>query len=154
MLIVIALVVCAVLLAGIEVLIPGGFLGVLSAGLVIAAGVFAYQDFGAMGTFAVFGASLVLIVVVVFAELKFLANSKYGNRLFLRTASDGRVLSKDDKKDLSGKKGIAITVLGPTGVVEVDGKQHEAFSQDGHLQKGDHVKVVSVDNFRVVVKRA
>jgi len=101
MLIIIALVVCAVLLAAIEVLIPGGFLGVLSAGLVIAAGVFAYQDFGAMGTFAVFGASLVLIVVVVFAELKFLANSKYGNRLFLRTASDGHVLSKDDKKDLS-----------------------------------------------------
>jgi len=150
---ILALIAIAILLAGIEVLIPGGFLGVLSALLVIAACVFAYQDYGIFGTLCVFGGSVVLVIVVVFTELKFLSKSKYGNRLFLRSASDGRVLNENEKKDLSGKKGVAITNFGPTGVADIEGKHHEAYSQDGHLARGDHVEVVSVDNFRIVVKR-
>ena len=153
MLTIIALIAVAVILAGIEVIIPGGVLGIMSAVLVVVASVLAYQDFGVFGILGVICGSLALIVFVVFAELKFLSKSKYGDRLFLRTASDGRLLKENKLDDLVGKKGIAITVMGPTGIVDVEGKQHEAFSQDGHLARGDHVKVVSVDSFRVVVKR-
>ena len=147
------LVVIGVLLAGVEVFVPGGILGILSALFLIVATVLAYRELGTYGAIGVFGGSLILVIIVVLTELRFLVKSKYGQRLFLTSASSGHVLTENAKEDLDGKTGVTMTVLGPTGVVEIDGKQHEAFSQDGHLQRGDHIEVVRVDNFRVVVKR-
>jgi len=143
----------AILLAGLEVIVPGGLLGVISTIIIIIACVLSYEDYGVYGALGIFTASIILVVLVVFIELRLLSKSKYGKRLFLSSSSSGRMLSENEKVQLDGKAGVAITVLGPTGIVEIDGKQHEAFSQDGQLAKGDHVEVVCVDNFRVVVKR-
>jgi len=51
-----------------------------------------------------------------------------------------------------GKAGRALTVLAPSGTVEVDGQRLEAFSADGFVERGAPVLVTEADAGRVTVR--
>ena len=51
-----------------------------------------------------------------------------------------------------GKTGRALTVLAPSGTVEVDGQRLEAFSADGFVERGAQVLVTEADAGRVTVR--
>jgi membrane-bound ClpP family serine protease len=51
-----------------------------------------------------------------------------------------------------GKSGRALTVLAPSGTVEVDGHRLEAFSADGFVERGAAVLVTEADAGRVTVR--
>ena len=44
-----------------------------------------------------------------------------------------------------------VTMLAPTGLVEITGKNYEAFCQSGLAQRGASLTVIGFDNFRVIV---
>jgi membrane-bound serine protease (ClpP class) len=48
----------------------------------------------------------------------------------------------------------ALTTLAPSGYVLVDGRRYEAFCRSGHAPKGALLRVVGVDNFRVIVNQS
>jgi membrane-bound serine protease (ClpP class) len=50
-----------------------------------------------------------------------------------------------------GRPAEALTTLAPSGYVAVDGRRYEAFCQSGHAAKGATLRVVGVDNFRLIV---
>jgi membrane-bound serine protease (ClpP class) len=52
-----------------------------------------------------------------------------------------------------GKTAEAVTTLAPSGYVVVDGRRYEAFSQSGHAAKGAILRVVGLDNFRLIVTK-
>jgi membrane-bound ClpP family serine protease len=52
-----------------------------------------------------------------------------------------------------GKPGKAVTVLAPSGTVEVDGALLEAFSPDGFVERGTAVVVTEAGAGRVTVRR-
>ena len=52
-----------------------------------------------------------------------------------------------------GRPAEAATTLAPSGLVLVGGRRYEAFCQSGHAAKGDALRVVAVDNFRLVVTK-
>ena len=37
--------------------------------------------------------------------------------------------------------------------VEIDGRRYEAFSRNGHAEPGDRLRVVGLDNFRLIVSK-
>ncbi len=51
-----------------------------------------------------------------------------------------------------GKAGRALTVLAPSGTVEIDGQRLEAFSADGFVERGAPVLVTEADAGRVTVR--
>jgi membrane protein implicated in regulation of membrane protease activity len=55
--------------------------------------------------------------------------------------------------DVVGREAVAQTVLAPSGYVVVDGKRYEAYSQTGHAIVGTRLRVVGLDNFRLIVTK-
>lgn len=51
-----------------------------------------------------------------------------------------------------GKTARALTVLAPSGTIEVDGQRLEAFSADGFVERGAQVLVTEADAGRVTVR--
>lgn len=52
---------------------------------------------------------------------------------------------------LIGEEGIAVTVLRPSGKVEIAGEYYDAISEEGFIEKGSRVKVIRQENTQVYV---
>ena len=65
----------------------------------------------------------------------------------LESATSSPVLT-----NLIGKEGIAITVLRPSGKVEIDGTYYDGVSMSGFIEKGTIVTVVHFENAQVYVE--
>ncbi|MEX2232676.1 MAG: NfeD family protein [Cyclobacteriaceae bacterium] len=55
-------------------------------------------------------------------------------------------------ESLIGQKGVAETVLRPSGKVEINGKMYDAFTRGDYIEKGQTVEVVSQDGPSLKVK--
>ena len=55
---------------------------------------------------------------------------------------------------IAGQEGIALTRLNPSGKVSINGKNYEAQSQDGYVEKSEKIVVVTQDNFKLIIKKA
>ena len=50
-----------------------------------------------------------------------------------------------------GKSAEALTTLSPSGYVLVAGQRYDAFCRSGQVPKGTVLRVVGIDNFRIIV---
>lgn len=150
---IIGLILLSLVFAFFEVVVPGGVLGILAGIALIWASILAFQDYGPVQALGVFVGGLVLIILLVIIELKLISKTKVGKKMFLDQAVEDQSTQKIGTEDLIGKTGEAETTLAPSGKVVVEDKEYEAFSEDGLIQKGEKVKIVSRDNFRIVVKK-
>lgn len=152
--IIVGLIILGLVFIFFEVIVAGVLLGILGAGSIIAASVLAFQSYGIMPAFGVFMASLVAVVIMLIFELKWLPKTKIGKRMFLETSVEAQSTETLGTDALIGKIGETQTTLAPSGRVVIEGKEFEGFSQDGLINKGEAVKVVGRDNFRIIVKKA
>lgn len=139
-----------------EVFVPGGILGILGSLSMLAACIYSYQKFGLNTAIITLGASAVLIGVMLVIQFKYIIpKTKIGKKLLNEDAiQEKNKYLPDRADDFVGKQGIAITALSPTGIIESENEQFEAYSQDGFIVKGTPVKIVSHDNFRLIVTKA
>jgi len=95
-------------------------------------------------------------LVLSFVAIIWLSN-KIGNKGVLRKVA----LNTDLEDSVStpvltqmiGKKGIAATVLRPSGKVSVDGVLYDGVSEDGFIEKDSKVKIIRFENAQVYVLR-
>lgn len=151
---IIGFVLAALVLIFFEVILPGGILGILAVACIIIASWFGFADFGPVAGISVFLGSLLAAAALVYIEFKFVAKTPLGRSFFLRTRVEGHSSAKTVSDEIVGKSGETLTRLNPTGMVEIEGRPYEAFSQDGLLDRGQSVEVVSKDNFRLIVKKS
>jgi len=52
-----------------------------------------------------------------------------------------------------GKEGEAVTVLRPSGKVEIDDETYDAYSDAGYIEKGTPVKVIGYTNTQLKVRK-
>lgn len=152
--IIIGLIILGLVFIFFEVIVAGVFLGLLGAAAIIAASILAFQNYGTMPAIGVFIAGMVAVIIMLIFELKWLPKTKIGKRMFLEQAVDAQSTQTLGADDLIGKVGEAQTTLAPSGRVIVEGKEFEGFSEDGLINKGEAIKVVARDNFRIIVKKA
>lgn len=152
--IILGLIILGLVFTFFEVIIPGGVLGILAAAAILWACALTFQAYGLMAALGLFVGSLILVIIVVVVELKIISKTKLGRRLFLDQSVESQSTQILGTESLIGKSGEAETTLAPSGKIIVEGKEYEAFSEDGLIKKGESVKVVSRDNFRIVVKKA
>ena len=141
------------LLLALEVMIPGGILGV-AGGILLFTG--CILSFVTLGT----GEGIIAITLTALAafllfhiQFKILPNTRVGKRFFLQnTISGSSSAFKINARDLIGKTATAVTVLSPSGYVTVDGKQYDAFSRSGQIPKGTELEVIDANSFQLTVK--
>jgi len=149
------LIVAALVLIFFEVLLPGGILGLIAAGCIIAATVIGVQEYGVVVGAGIFVGSMVACLILTVIEFKLFAKSKYGRRFFLSSSQrrgDGDQPEEATPSTVIGKTGEALTRLNPSGKIAIDGRSYEAWSRDGYLEAGAKIEVLSRDNFKLIVK--
>lgn len=97
-----------------------------------------------------------LAAIVLFAVIaKRLPSSKLWSKLVLRdqsTSARGYV-SAETKPELVGKTGEVLTELRPAGSILLDGVPVDVVSEGAFIEKGEQVRIISVQGSRVVVRK-
>ena len=143
----------ALILVFFEVLLPGGVLGVLSALCLLAASWISYDTYGLLAGAAVFFGTILLMVVLVFVEFKLLGKTSFGQQFFLKSSIEGHTRAAVAEDSVIGMQGMTLTRLNPSGKIAVGGKNYEAYSQDGYIERDQVIAVVAQDNFKLIIKK-
>lgn len=142
-----------VLLAG-EIFTPGLILGVLGAVAMIAGCGLAFSQFGPVAGGLAALAAVLLLGLTLYLELVWLPKTHFGRKLVVHsTVSSTSQPMPAAAVAVMGKTAEAVTTLAPSGYVNVDGRRYEAFCQSGHAAKGAVLRVIGLDNFRLIVTK-
>ena len=138
-----------------EVFMPSSVLGIMGGAAMLWACVLAFMNYGVRGGSVAVAAGLALLGLTLYVELGLLPKTRLGKRFFLHDsigATSQPALATAEA--VVGKVGEAATTLAPSGYVLIEGRRYEAFSQSGHVARGTALKVVAVDNFRLIVTKS
>ena len=69
-----------------------------------------------------------------------------------QSSADGFSISRG-YENLIGKEGISMTVLRPSGHVDVEGKTYQAMSTGGYIESGQKIIICATDENQLVVKK-
>ncbi|GAB4190229.1 MAG: hypothetical protein Tsb0015_11280 [Simkaniaceae bacterium] len=135
-----------------EFFLPGGIVGGIG-GLLFLAGfiVFALEDPGPLWIAIYLAVLVILIALVIRIALWHIRRSGKKLTMFLDRDQEGYKASAFEKK-MVGKRGKAITDLGPSGHVSIEGESFQALSRSGYLTKGSAVEVTGGQGAYLVVK--
>lgn len=149
--IIILFIIGALLLAA-EVFLPGAVAGILGGLALLVGSILAFDEFGLAGGVGASAGALVLVALMLYFELVVLPRTSFGRKLVVQATVDATsqppLASLEAVKD---KPAEALTTLAPSGYVLVDGRRYEAFCRSGHVAKGAALRVIGVDNFRLIV---
>jgi membrane-bound ClpP family serine protease len=92
--------------------------------------------------------------MTLYAELVWLPKTRFAQKLSIKSTSGAidRQLSVRPE-EVIGKAAEALTTLAPSGYVLVEGRRYEAFSQSGHVARGEPLCVTGLDNLRLIVTK-
>ncbi len=151
---VILLLLVGLLMAGFEVFIPGGVLGVLGGAAMLAGCGVAFYRFGTTTGALTTAGAIGVLGLMFWAELVLLPKTRLGKKLLLHKAVDATSQpAVADAAAVIGRSCEAVTTLAPSGMVLLDGRRYEAWSQSGFVIKGATLRVVGLDNFRLIVTK-
>jgi membrane-bound ClpP family serine protease len=124
-------------------------------GVAMVAGcVIAYRDFGVLAAGLAGVAALALLGGAIYIELVLLPKTRMGKGLVVESTSGSSSQPQiAPGAGVIGKPATADTTLAPSGYVLVDGRRYEAFCRTGHAARGDALRVIGMDNFRLIVTK-
>ena len=96
-----------------------------------------------------------VLVWVVFLKKLSNPDSKLARDMILMTdmrGEDGFKASSDDLAHLAGKRGVAQSLLRPSGTALIDGVSASVVTNGTFVAAGEQIEVVSVEGSRVVVR--
>lgn len=143
------------LLLAAEIFLPGAVAGIIG-GIALAIGsLLAFQQFGLDGGLLASLGALGLVGLMLYLELVVLPKTSFGRRMVVQSTVSATSQPLPAVPDaVVGRAAIALTTLAPSGYVEVEGRRYEAFCRTGHAAKGAALRVVGVDNFRIIVSQS
>jgi membrane-bound serine protease (ClpP class) len=144
-----------VLLLTAEIFLPGAIAGILGAIALLIGSVLSFREFGFAGGMVASSAALGLLVLMLYVELVVLPKTAFGRKLVVQAKVDATSQPPVARLEaVVDRPAEALTTLAPSGYVMVDGQRYEAFCRSGHAAKGASLRVVGVDNFRVIVTQS
>ncbi|MBL9214205.1 MAG: serine protease [Opitutaceae bacterium] len=149
--IIILFIVGSLLLAA-EIFLPGAVAGILGGVALLVGSVLSFQQFGFAGGLAAIGSAAMLVGIMLYLELVVLPRTALGRKMVVEATVDAT--SQPPVAELEAvinRPAEALTPLAPSGYVSVDGRRFEAASRSGFIAKGTALRVVGVDNFRLIV---
>jgi membrane-bound ClpP family serine protease len=137
-----------------EVFTPGPIFGILG-GLTLIGGVsIAFAHYGFGGGLLAATSALAAVGATLYAELVWLPKTRFAQRLSIKSTSGSidRQLPVPPG-EVIGKAAEALTTLAPSGYVLVEGRRYEAYSQSGHVARGEQLRVAGVNNLQLIVTK-
>lgn len=143
-----------IVLLVLEVIVPGGILGVIGGVFMLGGVVAAFIDYGASGGALATLAALFLVGIALYLEFVYLPRSRVAHALSMQGTISGTSQPPiADRAAVLGREVVAVTALSPTGYVQLDQKRYEAFCRHGHAAAGERLQVIDVDTFRLIVSK-
>ncbi len=142
-----------ILLLAAEVIVPGGILGLVGGVLLFTGCIVAFVSHGLGYGLAAVAITVLAGSLVFFVQFKVLPKTRFGRRFFLdHTISGTAAGDKNEWRDLIGKTAKSVTILSPSGYVEIDGKRYDASSESGQIPAGIILEVISANEFQITVR--
>ncbi len=135
-----------------EFYVPGGILAVIG-GICIFLGLCFFMNASLSLAYSIlfFVFTLLAVIIVVKLALKQIQRSGRDNSFLLSRDQEG-YKGAAVEEDLVGKKGIAITDLGPSGYILIEGKRCPALCRGPYIDKGSEVIVLSQEIAHLIVR--
>ncbi|MEY3393895.1 MAG: hypothetical protein RL346_131 [Verrucomicrobiota bacterium] len=136
-----------------EVIIPGGILGITGTVSLFIGCVFSFSRLGTTQGLIAIGIALLAGAGVFYLQFHILPKTRLGRRFFLKhqiSASSNAL--PEHARDLIGKTATSVTVLSPTGYVMIEGKTFEASSRSGQIPKDTELEVIAATPFHLTVR--
>lgn len=146
--------VAGIVFLGIEFSIPGfGVFGLL--GMMSLLGALYYALGGGLFAAIVVTVAAFVILAITILVIKQLPNSRIGQKLTLTLEStkERGYSGNDERVDLIGKEGVVVTVLRPSGKVNIDDNPVDVVTDGEFLEPGTKVVVVDATGGRVLVRK-
>jgi membrane-bound serine protease (ClpP class) len=145
-----------ILMIAMEVVLPGGVLGVAGAiaiiiSLVLTGSSPGLDSIGSSGRFALAGGIIVTTVILLFLWLKFFTRASFVKNHLLEDEVGG-TSTYDQYEALLDLSGTAETDLRPAGKAQLEGRRWDVLAESGLIEKGTQIKVVLIEGSRVVVR--
>lgn len=150
---IVLLVVGAVLLIC-EMLIPGigvaGVCGVVAcvAGIIVGSDTIAQAAF----TLMILGVILFIAAIIIFKFI-FGKKPKKSHLILQDDISRSNTAMPDKETSVLGKEGVAVTMLRPAGIAEIDGRRTDVVADGEFIAKGERIVVSGVEGIRIIVKK-
>jgi membrane-bound ClpP family serine protease len=142
-----------VILLAADIFLSSFVLAGIGGAAMLAGCVLVYRDFGILDALLVGAGAAALLVGAIYFELVVLPRTRVGKGLVVESTSGSSSQPPIAPAAVVGKSATADTTLAPSGYVLVDGRRYEAFCRSGHADRGDHLSVIGVDNFRLIVTK-
>lgn len=140
-------------LLALEVIIPGGILGIIGGVLLFTGCVCSFFILGTLQGLIAIAIALSAGILIFYIQFKVLPNTRLGKRFFLNREISGSANTlEENTRDLIGKTATSVTVLSPSGYVEVNGNSYEAVSQSGQIPKNTELLITAANSFQLTVK--
>ncbi len=137
-----------------ELVLPGGILGILGGMALIAAAIKVFVGYGATAGAIYTVGSVAIIVVVFLLWMKYFDRLPFAKNLILRDAVSGEdgtgQKSVGTDPNLLGKRGITLTDLLPSGRARIEGQRHDVVAESGAIDKDTEIEVVALNPIPVV----
>ncbi|MGO3752335.1 MAG: NfeD family protein [Peptoniphilaceae bacterium] len=150
----IAIFILGIVLILIEIAIPGfGIAGISGLIAIILGLILAMETI----EIAITSIAISLVITIMFTLFLIKKGMKFKliNKLTLNRPGDfsEKYLSVDHAKLNLGQVGKSLTVLKPTGFIEVEGSKYEAIAYKGFIEKGVDVEVIKIESYKIFVRR-
>ena len=142
----------------IEMFVPsGGVLGVIAAMCVVAAIVVAFVSSFKFGV-AVLLVSSVAVPALLALMIQVWPNTPLGRRILIQPPAHEDEVLPDTAgfrglRDLIGKRGVAKSVMMPSGAVLIEGRTYDAVGEGTAIESGQTVQVIAVNMNRLEVRQ-
>ncbi len=105
--------------------------------------------------FVVIIAFFLSIVVSIWLSSKMFATNGFGNFALAKTqnADEGYTTATEEYVEMTGKTGVAMTILRPSGKILIDGDMFDATAITGYIEKDDKIEVVGYQTGQLIVKK-
>lgn len=99
--------------------------------------------------------ALILAIVTAILLLKYGPKNRYFDKIILETQlrKDKGFVTNKENKSLLGLKGVAVTPLRPSGMIEVEGNRIDVVTEGEFIDVHNKVKVIKVEGRKIIVKR-
>ena len=140
-----------ILVVVVEMFIPSaGVLGFVAASCLIASIIVAFMHSIFFG-FCILATTSLAMPLLFLMLVKVWPLTPLGKAILMNDTIEN-ILPESDVDKLIDRVGKATTKMLPSGIVEIDGKQHDAVSEGYAIGAGDAVKVISVRGNRIYVE--
>lgn len=136
-----------------EIILPsGGILSILATGLFGYSLYLVFTQLSVSAGMAFIIADLILIPVLVYLGIKFMAKSPVTLRKKL-SKEDGVTAQSPDQNDYLGSVGLAISDLRPSGVATIADERLDVVTQGEYIEKQTEIIVIEVRGNQIIVKQ-